>query len=85
MYEEKEIKEEKRVVLNRVPPGDRWVAVDATHSSRIYSTLTDALEGHYQNTGETKFYLDARKGTVEVVSTLEVEKPVKKFSLYGED
>jgi hypothetical protein len=82
---EKEIKEEKRVVLKRVPPGDRWVAVNATQSSPVYPTLTDALEGHYQQTGETRFYMDARKGTVEVVMEQEVEKPVKRFSLYGED
>jgi hypothetical protein len=29
--------------------------------------------------------MDARKGTVEVVSTIEVEVPQKRFSLYGED
>lgn len=82
---EKEIKEEKRVVLKRVPPGDRWVAVNATQSSHVYPTLTDALEGHYQQTGETRFYMDARRGTVEVVVEQEVEKPVKRFSLYGEE
>ena len=82
---ETEIKEQREVVLKRVPPGDRWVAVNATQSSRVYPSLTDALEGHYQLTGETKFYMDARKGTVEVVSEQEVEKPVKRFSLYGED
>ena len=82
---ETEIKEEKRVVLKRVPPGDRWIAANATQSSRVYETLTDALEGHYQQTGETRFYMDARKGTVEVVVEQEVEKQVKRFSLYGED
>jgi hypothetical protein len=82
---EKEIKEEKRVVLNRIPPGDRWVAANATQSSLVHQTLTDALESHYQQTGETRIYLDARKGTVEVVMEHEVEKAVKRFSLYGED
>jgi hypothetical protein len=43
------------------------------------------LEGHYQITGDTKFYMDARNGTVEIVKQQEVEKPVKRFSLYGED
>jgi len=82
---ETEIKEQREIVLKRVPPGDRWVAANATQSSRIYPTLTDALEGHYQQTGETKFYMDARKGIVEIVKEQEVEKPVKRFSLYGED
>ena len=82
---ETEIKEQREIVLKRVPPGDRWVAANATQSSRIYPTLTDALEGYFQQTGETKFYMDARKGIVEIVKEQEVEKPVKRFSLYGED
>jgi hypothetical protein len=82
---ETEIKEQKEIVLKRVPPGDRWVAANATQSSRVYPSLTDALEGHYQITGDTKFYMDARNGTVEIVKQQEVEKPVKRFSLYGED
>jgi hypothetical protein len=82
---ETEIKEQKEVVLKRVPPGDRWVASNSSQSSLVYPTLTDALEGHYQKTGDTKFYLDARNGTVEVVREQQVEKPVKRFSLYGED
>lgn len=85
---EKEIKEQKRLVLERVPPGDRWTfskgAAPITQSV-IFPTLTDALEGWYQRNGDTQFYMDARKGTVEVVTTLEVEKPQKRFSLYGED
>ena len=82
---ETEIKEHREVVLKRVPPGDNWAAINATQSSRVYQSLTDALEGHYQQTGDTKFYMDARNGTVETVNEQEVEKPVKRFSLYGED
>ncbi|CAB4143421.1 hypothetical protein UFOVP449_184 [uncultured Caudovirales phage] len=82
---ETEIKEQKQVVLKRFPPGDRWVAVNATQPSHVYPSLTDALEGHYQQTGQTQFYIDARLGTVEVVTETEVEKPVRRFSLYGED
>jgi hypothetical protein len=84
---ETEIKEQREIVLKRVPPGDRWIAANSPQSSlaQVYPTLTDALEGHYQKTGDTKFYLDARNGTVEVVKEQEVEKPVKRFSLYGED
>jgi len=80
---ETEIKEEKQLVLKRIPPGDRWSFVSGDKT--IFSSLTDALEGHYQITGDTKFYMDARNGTVEVVKEQEVEKPVKRFSLYGED
>ena len=81
---EKELKEQKELVLKRVPPGDRWVFADASQKS-IYPSLTDALEGWYQTNGDTNFYIEARKGTVEIIRQEEVEIPVKRFSLYGED
>lgn len=81
---ETEIKQQKQLVLKRVPPGDRWIFA-TTPSGTIYPTLTEALEAWYQNTGETNFYIEARRGTVEVIKEQEVEKPVKRFSLYGED
>lgn len=80
---EKEIKEQKELVLKRVPPGDRWIFAEGR--SPIYGSLTDALEAWYQEHGDTKFYMDARKGTVEIVMEEEVEVPVKRFSLYGEE
>jgi len=80
---ETEIKEEKELVLKRVPPGDRWVFADG--SKTIYPSLTDALEGWYQENGDTNFYIETRNGTVEIIKEQEVEKPVKRFSLYGED
>ena len=80
---ETEIKEQKELVLKRVPPGDRWVFADG--SKTIYPSLTDALEGWYQENNDTQFFMDARKGTVEIVTSEEVEKATKKFSLYGED
>ena len=81
---EKELKEQKELVLKRVPPGDRWVFADGSQKN-IYPSLTDALEGWYQENGDTNFYIEARKGTVEIIREQEVEKPVKRFSLYGED
>jgi hypothetical protein len=81
---EKELKEEKILVLKRVPPGDRWVFADGKNSA-VYPSLTDALEAWYQTNGDTNFYIEARKGTVEIIKQEEVEKPVKRFSLYGED
>lgn len=80
---EKELKEQKELVLKRVPPGDKWVFVEGDTS--IYPSLTDALEAWYQSKGDTQFYIDARKGTIEIIRQEEVEKPVKRFSLYGED
>ena len=80
---ETEIKEQKELVLKRVPPGDRWVFADV--GKTVYSSLTDALEAWYQENNDTQFFMDARKGTVEIVTSVKVEKPTKKFSLYGED
>jgi hypothetical protein len=81
---ETELKEEKVLVLKRVPPGDRWVFADGSSKS-IYPSLTDALEAWFQVDGDTNFYIEARKGTVEIVREEEVDVPVKRFSLYGED
>jgi hypothetical protein len=74
----------REVVFNRVPPGDKWQPV--TSPGTILPSLTEALEYHFQKTGETEFFLSARNGTIEVmkVKEVEVEKPVQKYSLYGE-
>lgn len=81
---EKEIKQEKELVLKRVPPGDRWIFA-TTPKGTIWPSLTDALEAWYQNTGDTNFFIEARDGTVHIIKEEEVDKPVKRFSLYGED
>ena len=83
---EVEIKEQKIQVLKRVPPGDRWVFANAkTTAVSVYPSLTDALEAWYQTNGDTQFFMDARRGTVEIIKQEEIEKPTKKFSLYGEE
>jgi hypothetical protein len=83
---ETEIKVEQRkvVIMNRKPPGDRWVIPPDVNT--IYNSLTDALEEYFQKNGTTDFYIEARNGTVSVVVTeeKEVEKPIQKYSLYGE-
>ena len=79
-----EIKEQKELVLKRVPPGDRWVFANGKNTA-IYPSLTEELEAQYQQNGDTNFYIEARKGTVHIIKQQEVEKPVKRFSLYGED
>lgn len=85
---ETEIKEQKELVLKRVPPGDRWVFAKAQPGGiqgGVHASLTDALEAWFQYAGDTNFYIEARKGTVEIIKQQEVEIPVKRFSLYGED
>lgn len=85
MGTETKIEEVKEVVLKRVPPGDRWTPVG--NSTIVLDSLTDGLEYHFQKTGQTEFFLSARRGTVEVIHQQEVivEKPIQKYSLYGED
>lgn len=84
MSVETKIEEIKEVVLKRVPPGDRWSPVD--NSTVVLESLTDGLEYYFQKTGQTEYFLSARRGTVEVIHTqeVEIEKPITKYSLYGE-
>jgi hypothetical protein len=81
---ETELKEERQLVLKRVPPGDRWVFASG-NGENIYPSLTDGLEAWFQYAGDTEFYIEARKGTVEIVKRKEIEVPTKRFSLYGEE
>jgi hypothetical protein len=80
-------KEVKKEVLVRVPPGDRWT--DEEEGTRVFPSLTDGLEYAFQTTGITTFQIDASKGVVYSVESVEVKAPPppppKKFSLYGED
>ena len=81
---ETEIKEQKVLVLKRVPPGDKWAFANGKNSA-VYPSLTEGLEAWFQTNGDTNFYIEARKGTVEIIKQQEVEIPQKKFSLYGEE
>jgi hypothetical protein len=78
-----EIKEEKQLILKRIPPGDRWIFANGPEN--IYPSLTDALEAWYQSYGDTNFYIEARTGKVEIIKEHKVQKQVKRFSLYGEE
>lgn len=72
--------------MERRPPGDRWSPISGD-TDKIFESLTDALEYWYQQTGETNFYLSAREGVVQVVTTeeIEVQPTIKSYSLYGEE
>lgn len=84
MGTEIKVEQIKEVVLNRVPPGDRWSPVD--NSSIVLESLTEGLEYFFQKKGQTEFFLSAKNGTVEVIheKKVEVEKSITKYSLYGE-
>ena len=82
-------KEEVRVkVAKRVPPGDKWRCIyEGADTNNVLDCLTDALETVFQDTGATKFYMDAREGFIYSVDIEEHEiipEPEKTYSLYGE-
>ena len=79
--------ENKQLIADRVPPGDRW-ALTADPSRKVYESLTDSLEAYFQQTQfNAAFYLDPIGGKLYAVSREEVEiepEPIKEFSFYGE-
>ena len=74
----------KKLVANRVPPGDRWVMID-DEADIIYGSLTDCLNQIFMVHKATQFYIDAKKGEVYIEDGVEKPQPVKKYSLYGEE
>lgn len=82
MAEKKELRE---LVLERVPPGDRWKEIDGTI---IYNSLTDALNEVFDKTNIRDYFIAAGDGQVFSVTYRDAEplpppKP-KKFSIYGD-
>lgn len=77
--------EQKQLIAERVPPGDRWSLIG---DSKVYETLTDTLEAYFQKTQFNKaFYLDPIGSALYAVDRVEVEiqqEPVKEYSFYGE-
>lgn len=71
----------QNLVLIRVPPGDRWTMPGLT-SAPVYNSLTEGLNAVFGTSGATRFFVDARKGTVH--SSEEIEIPKKKYSIYGD-
>lgn len=79
---ETEEKVEERLVLRRVPPGDRWETVE---EDRQFSNLTSALDYIFKTTGQYDFSVYARRGEVCIKNVKKVVKEIAKYSLYGED
>ena len=77
--------EQKQLIAERVPTGDRWSLIG---DSKVYETLTDTLEAYFQKTQFNKaFYLDPIGSALYAVDRVEVEveeEPVKEYSFYGE-
>lgn len=82
-----EVKEELTLIAKRVPPSDRWALLSDPNS--VYSSLTDALEGYFQETQQPcDFRLSPVKGELYAIGSKVVEKapppPPKKFNMYGD-
>jgi hypothetical protein len=86
-----EVKEELKLIAERVPPSDRWALLsDPNH---IYSSLTEVLEGYFEEAGglSCDFRLSPMKGKLYAIDSIVVEKtplppppPPKKFNMYDD-
>ena len=82
-----EIVENKILIANRMPPGDRWRLADEP-SGIVYSSITDTLEAYMRKTGFQGHYrLEPLESKLYAISSEEVEiqpEPIKTYGLYGE-
>ena len=79
--------EVKTTIFKRVPPGDRWQYYDEPTglATRIFTSLTEALEHHFQKTSAKKYFIDAGAGLVYAISEEKDPEPViQSFSIYGD-
>ena len=79
--------ENKILIANRIPPGDRWQLADEPNG-KIYISITETLQAYMDKTGFRGDYrLEPLNSKLYAISTEEVEvkpKPIKRYSLYGE-
>ena len=82
-----EIVENKILIANRVPPGDRWRLADEPNGI-VYSSITDTLEAYMVKTGfKGSYRLEPLKSNLYAIDSKETEvkpEPIKKYSIYGE-
>lgn len=74
----------RHLVAERNPPGDRWTVID-NESDVIFGNLTDCLNEIFTVHNATVFVIDVSKGEVYIEDGIEKPKPIKKYSLYGEE
>ena len=72
----------KVLCLRRMPPGDRWMDVE---DDAVMDNLTDALNHIFKREQITDFTIHATEGEVYMLTAEEEPKPVKKYSIYGEN
>ena len=75
-----------QLVLERFPPGDRWVPKGK--DTPIFASLTEGIEWVFQNCQARDYLVKAAEGKVFVYSENEIAppepEPIKTFNLYGE-
>lgn len=73
----------KKEIFRRVPPGDRWTEVNG--SSKLFTSLTDALEYYFQKNGTRQYFIDAGAGLIySVTQEADPVVPPQTFSIYGD-
>jgi hypothetical protein len=84
---DKKIVENKILIANRIPPGDRWQLADEPNG-KIHTSITEALQAYMDKTGFKGHYrLAPLDSKLYAVSKEEVEikpEPIKRYSIYGE-
>jgi hypothetical protein len=76
--------EVKTPIFKRVSPGDRWTEVDGD-GSRVFPSLTDALEFYFQKTKGRQYFIDAISGTISYVKEEAYPTPeLPMYSIYGD-
>ncbi len=76
--------ETREEILKRVPPGDRWRETNGD-GTRIFPTLTAALEYMFQKTKCKQYFFDAGEGKIYMVKQEKDPEPeIPTFSIYGD-
>ena len=82
---EKETIENRILIAERVPPGDRWSLVG---ESAVHNSLTETLEAYFQISGEPcHFRLEPLNSKLFALKEEEhdvVVEPPKRYNIYGD-
>lgn len=76
-------------IFKRIPPGDRWMELDESSQqpigTKVFPTLTEALEHYFQKTSTRQYYINAAQGMIfKVVEEADPEPEIQQFSIYGD-
>lgn len=79
----------KTPIFKRIPPGDRWMELDEISQqpigTRVFPSLTEALEHYFQKVGARQYYINAGQGVIcKVSEEADPEPVIQNFSIYGD-